>query len=691
MQKVETEFTVAKKTLLEAYELMQSAQKMAELYDENRQICKYVHSTSLGHQAIQLAVGMQLKTCDFASPYYRDESILLGMGFAPRDLMLQLLAKADDPFSGGRCYYSHPSSNSPDFPKIITQTSATGMQAIPATGVAQGLKYLESKDLLHGNGKSAVVCSLGDASLSEGEVSEAFQVASFRQLPILYLVQDNDWGISVHANESRNADAVEFAAGFKGLRCLSVDGADFEKSYHCIADALDYVRRERKPILVHAKVPLLGHHTSGIRRERYRKEEELLECESRNPLHLLHNRLLEMGISRQKLQAIARRGQKTAADDFEFAANASEPSVESLQLHEFAPSPVLRESGIRQPEGGRKLMMVEATLYAMDEILRTHPEAIFYGQDIGRRLGGVFREAATLAEKYGDDRVFNTGIREAYIIGSTAGMTAAGVKPIVEIQFGDYIWPGFNQLVTEVAKSCYLSMGKYPVQTLIRVPVGAYGGGGPYHSACIESALLCIRGIKVVFPSNAADMKGLMKAAFLDPNPVIMLEHKGLYWSKVKGTEAAKSIEPDEDYVIPLGKARITLAASPEEASLGNTVGVITYGMGIHWALNAAKKLPGCVEILDLRSLNPLDEEAVYACVKRHGKALVLTEEPVANSFAESLAGRIMQTCWQHLDAPIRVMGAQSTPAVPLNQGLEKAMLPNADKVMQELVDLLES
>ena len=237
-------------------------------------------------------------------------------------------------------------------------------------------------------------------------------------------------------------------------------------------------------------------------------------------------------------------------------------------------------------------------------------------------------------------------IQEAYLIGSTAGMCAAGLKPIVEIQFGDYIFPGFNQLVTEIAKSCYLSAGKFPVQTLIRIPVGAYQGGGPYHSASIETTLLSVKGLKIVYPSNAADMKGLMKAAFLDPNPVIMLEHKGLYWSKVPGTEDAKSVEPSREYIIPLGKASVVLAASAEAVGRGEYRCVITYGMGVYWAMAAAKNLPGIIEIIDLRCLFPLDEELVFETVRRHGKCLVLTEEAQNNSFAEALAGRISKACF---------------------------------------------
>jgi 2-oxoisovalerate dehydrogenase E1 component len=331
--------------------------------------------------------------------------------------------------------------------------------------------------------------------------------------------------------------------------------------------------------------------------------------------------------------------------------------------------------------------MVDAALHAVEEILKSYPESLFYGQDVGRRLGGVFREAATLAQKYGDERVFNTPIQEAYIIGSTAGMSAVGCKPIVEIQFADYIWPGLNQLVEELSKSCYLTKGKFPVQSLIRVPVGAYGGGGPYHSGSVESTLLTIRGIKVVYPSNAADMKGLLKASFLDPNPVVMLEHKGLYWSKVPGTLEAKTVEPDAEYIIPLGKARIVQEAVPSAGE--STAVIITFGMGVYWAKEASKNFAGRVEIMDLRTLNPIDWEAITGSVKKHNRAFVLTEEPLLNSFAESLAGRISKECFQHLDAPVWTLGAANLPAVPLNVDLEKMMLPNAQKVAKELENLL--
>jgi 2-oxoisovalerate dehydrogenase E1 component len=375
--------------------------------------------------------------------------------------------------------------------------------------------------------------------------------------------------------------------------------------------------------------------------------------------------------------------------DFVRAQAEPNPTAEDLTTHIFAPTPVTEEQGERSPAGGETVVMVDAALHAVDEILRTHPESLLYGQDVGGELGGVFREAALLAKKYGDTRVFNTPIQEAYIIGSTVGMSAAGCKPIVEVQFADYIFPGINQLFTEVSRSCYLSNGKWPVASVVRVPIGAYGSGGPYHSSSVESVVLQLKGVKVAYPSNAADMKGLMKSAYYDPNPVVIFEHKGLYWSKVKGTDLAKTVEPDENYVIPFGKARVALQASAEKLSSGETVGVITYGMGVHWAINAAKNFEGNIEVLDLRTLNPLDNEAIETQVKKHGKILVLTEETITHSFAEALAGRISSQYFEHLDAPVRILGSVNTPAIPLNELLEKAMLPNVTGVAEILSKLL--
>ena len=678
-------------TLLKAWQLMTTAKAMTDLYEQHfKFVSKYVHATSRGHEAIQIATGLQLLPGDLAYPYYRDDSLLLAIGMRPYDLMLQLMAKRDDPFSGGRTYYCHPSLRQADKPLIPHQSSATGMQAIPSTGAALGIRYKEKTGLVHDypeNPDPLVVCSLGDASMTEGEVAEALQMAALKQLPIIYLVQDNGWDISANAEETRAQDAADYAAGFRGIEIRRIDGSNFLDCWQTMREVFAFVRSERRPILVHATVPLLNHHTSGVRKEWYR--DDLDEHMRRDPLPRLRQILVDQGVTQSSLQQMEETVALLVKEDFENARHAEDPRPDDLFTHDFAPTPVIRETGEREPAGQDATLMVDCALHAVEELMRKHPECLLYGQDVGGRLGGVFREAATLAQKFGDERVFNTPIQEAFIVGSTAGMSAVGLKPIVEVQFADYIWPGLNQLFTELSRSCYLSNGKWPVSCIIRVPIGAYGSGGPYHSSSVESVLANIRGIKIAYPATGADLKGLMKAAYEDPNPVVILEHKGLYWSKVPGTDAARTVEPDEDYRVPFGKARIFQRADKQAVEKGDSLAVITYGMGVHWALNAAKKFPGQVEIVDLRTIFPLDEHAIFESVKIHGKCLVVTEEPVHNTFAQSLAGRIQQECFQFLDGPVRVIGSEDLPAIPLNATLEQRMIPSAEKVALAINELL--
>jgi 2-oxoisovalerate dehydrogenase E1 component len=681
---------VNKELLEEAFQFMCTAKTLAEKYEANKEVTsKYVHATSRGHEAIQIALGMQLKPEDWVSPYYRDDSILLSMGISPYELMLQVFAKKDDPFSGGRTYYSHPSLNREDLPKIIHQSSATGMQAIPTAGIAMGVQYKEQQGLADKDkAPSVVVCSLGDASCTEGEVSEALQMAALKQFPIVFLVQDNGWDISANAEETRAQDMSKYAQGFNGIELKTIDGSDFVSSYETVKSVFETVRSERRPFIIHAHVPLLGHHTSGVRMEWYR--DDLAEAQLKDPYPKLLSLLKQAGWTDKMIQE-KEGGIKEQVDTaYDKALNAEDPDKKSLTDFIFAPTPITEERGERSPKGKKKTVMVDAALFAVREILKEHPEALLYGQDVGGRLGGVFREAATLAQTFGDNRVFNTPIQEAFIIGSTVGMSAVGLKPFVEVQFADYIWPGLNQLFTEVSRSYYLSNGKWPVSCVIRVPIGAYGSGGPYHSSSVESVLTNIRGIKVVYPSTGADLKGLLKAAYYDPNPVVLLEHKGLYWSKIKGTEESMSIEPSADYVIPIGKARLVRSIPEDRASEGGTVGIITYGRGVYWSIEAIKGHENDAEILDLRSLNPMDHDAMNLLCQKHGKILLVTEESIECNFTLGLAGRIQRDNFNYLDAPIEIVGAIDTPAIPLNSDLEVELLPNAEKVKEKFQKLLK-
>ena len=680
--------SISNDKILSAYRMMRTARCMSDIYEENAKLTsKYVHACSNGHEAIQVAAGSLLKKQDWLSCYYRDDSILLSMGLSPYELMLQLFAKKDDPFSGGRTYYSHPSLNREDLPKIPHQSSATGMQAIPAAGVAMGLQFREQQGMdSWGEGEAPVVmCSIGDAATTEGEVSEALYMSALRKMPIIWLIQDNEWDISAHASEIRFGDAATMAAGFPPIEVRKVDGTDLVSCMELMKEVFSTVRKERRPFLIHATVPLLGHHTSGVRREFYR--DDLEEAIERDPLPRIEKLILEGGVvSEKELEGIKAELRSEVKSDFEKARDAEEPNFQDLLAHKFAPTAILEEKGERHPEGGELTLMVDCALHAMQELMEEHPESLLYGQDVGKRLGGVFREAATLGDKFGDERVFNTPIQEAFIIGSTVGMSCVGLKPVVEVQFADYIWPGLNQLFTELSRSYFLSNGQWPVHSLIRVPIGAYGSGGPYHSSSVESVLSNIRGIKVAYPSNGADLKGLIKAAYHDPNPVVVLEHKGLYWSKIPGTEEAKCIEPSSDYIVPLGKARTVLEATVFN---GAQCSIITYGRGVYWAQEAAKNFPGSIEIIDLRSIVPLDMEAIAESVKKTNRCLVLTEEPLENSFAMSLAGQIASQCFDSLDASPSVLGSVSLPAIPLNSDMEAEVLPNAEKVTERLKEIL--
>ena len=681
---------ITKEIILQAFKNLVTAKTMTQVFEDNfKVVSKYVHATSRGHEVIQTALGMQLMPQDYLFPYYRDDAMLLSIGMTPYELMLQVLAKKEDPFSGGRTYYCHPSLRDDDKPKIPHQSSATGMQAIPATGVAMGLGYQEAEKLSTHSKQQVpvVVCSLGDASVTEGEIAEAFQMAALKQLPILYLVQDNGWDISANAAETRAQNAAQYAAGFHGLEAISIDGTDFEQCYTTIKDVLEKIRTQRRPFLIHAKVPLLNHHTSGVRMEFYR--DDLQQARSEDPYPKLLSLLLQQGTTKAEIQTIETNIESRVQQDLSKALAADDPLPEDLYTHDFAPTPITQEVGERSPKGAEKVVMVDCALFAIEELMAKHPECLLYGQDVGGRLGGVFGEAATLAQKFGDNRVFNTAIQEAFIVGSTVGMSAVGLKPIVEVQFADYLWPGLNQLFTEVSRSCYLSNGKWPVSMILRVPIGAYGSGGPYHSSSMESVVSNIRGLKIAYPSNGADLKGLIKAAYYDPNPVVIFEHKGLYWSKVPGTKGATSVEPSEDYMLPFGKAWVLQEIWKKEEA--ETLSIITYGMGVHRAINAtaALGLQDVVEIVDLRTLHPLDYDTVFGSVNKCGKCLVVTEEPSENSFSRALQGRIQEECFQSLDAPVMIVGSENMPAIPLNSVLEQTMIPSTEKVKEKIIEIL--
>jgi 2-oxoisovalerate dehydrogenase E1 component len=377
----------SKTNMKKGFSLMAKAKAMAELYEENFSVVsKYVHATSRGHEAIQVALGMQLLPQDYVAPYYRDDAMLLALGMKPYDLMLQLLAKKDDPFSGGRSYYAHPSLKDDDKPKIPHQSSATGMQAIPTTGVALGIRYKEHYDIdgaTKEKKKPVVVCSLGDASVTEGEISEAFQMAALKQLPICFLVQDNEWDISAYKDEVRTMDAYQYIKGFPGIEAYTINGSNFKECYDTVEKVFKTMRKERRPFLIHAKVPLLNHHTSGVRMEWYR--DDLDEQKKRDPYPKFKSFLKRNGFSTKDIKKIETDAINEVARDYDLALQQDDPTPEDLYTHDYAPTPIVKEEGARRPKNGEEKVMVDCALFAYKELLEQDERCLIYGQDVGKR------------------------------------------------------------------------------------------------------------------------------------------------------------------------------------------------------------------------------------------------------------------------------------------------------------------
>ncbi len=676
-------FAQSRAILKKTWSLFCTARAMSSTYRKyHRQSSKYVHATSRGHEAVQIALGLHCCKQDYLFPYYRDDALLLAVGLKPKDLISQLLAKASDPYSIGRTYYAHSSVNQESLPKIPHQSSGTGMQAIPATGAAMGIQYME-KQGLSGDGNPVVVCSLGDGALNEGEVSEALQYCELKQLPILFLIQNNHWSLSAKASEIRCSDIKTFLSGVPNIRYYHIDGNDFSQCYDSFEQAIGHVRSTRSPVVVQADVTLLGDHTSSIPAKRYRDD---LSPDVEDPFDRFKSELIDSGELLESLDKTYQNCEKDIEKIFLDIADHPEPKVSSIEQYVFSSVDVSTPAHVEKSVPDSKQFMIEYGLLALRDLMQRHPECLIFGQDVGGRLGGVFGATASLEQEFGSHRAFNMPIQEALTIGSTVGLSAVGCRPIVEIQFADYLWLGLNQLFSELSRSCYLTAGKWPVSAVIRVAIGAYDNNGPYHSSSIEAILTNIVGVKVVYPSCGRDLYGLILAAYYDPNPVVILEHKALYWAQGEHFELVNDSQCELKMDFSIGKSKLVKKAD----SASQKVCVITWGMGVHLSWQAAKKFTNEVEILDLRTLSPIDEKAIYASVRKCGRCIILTEEAKNHSFAQSLAGRVQENCFSDLVCGIKVIGALDIPAIPLNETLEKAALPDVSCLTKAINLLLD-
>ncbi len=617
-----------------------------------------------GHEAAQVAAALALRPgCDWAFPYYRDQSFVLAYGITIRELLLASLHPAGDPATGSRqmpCHWGNQSA------RIVTQSSPTGTQFLQAVGTALAVKKEKADEVVY--------VSSGEGATSEGEFFEAVNWAARELLPVVFFIQDNKYAISVPvALQTAGGSVFEAVRGFTGLHRMECDGTDFYQTFSSMESAVHLARTGKGPSLIAAHVVRLLPHSSSDDHKKYRSEEELEREKLRDPLPRFARSLLENGIlEEQEDTDLKFEIKKEIESESDWAEKQSLPDPSTVGLHLYGIMHRMTSKAETPSTGtGSLVVMVDAINHALDEELDRNQKMVMFGEDIADKKGGVFTATKGLSTKYGANRVFNSPLAEASIVGVAIGMAMKGWKPVVEIQFGDYIWPAFMQIRDELATIRYRSNGTWSCPLVIRVPVGGYIHGGMYHSQSIESFFTHIPGIRIVYPSNAADAKGLLKTAIRGDDPVLFLEHKGLYR---QGYAAAQ--EPPEDFLLPFGQAAVRKE--------GADATIVTYGYLVQQSLEAARilEIKGVsVEVIDLRTLNPLDEDTVYDSVRKTNRVLLAHEDTLTAGFGAEIAARIAEHCFEHLDAPIMRVAAMDIP-VPYSPPLEDAMLPNKQNII---------
>ncbi|MEM1095225.1 MAG: dehydrogenase E1 component subunit alpha/beta [Bacteroidota bacterium] len=632
----------------------------------------FFHIGCAGHEAAQAAVGLLSEPgTDWFSFYYRDLCMYLSLGASSRDVLLHHMAKADDPNSGGRQMAEHFSE--PDL-NILTLSSSVGAQFLPALGVGMGLQRDSTN-------RGYVYASCGDGATSQGAFHEALNWATRAQAPVLFMVQDNKYAISVPvADQTAGGSAYKLARGYEGLKRIQVDGTDFFKTYAAARAALAHIRSGQGPVCFVADVVRLLPHSSSDNHAKYRTSEELESDRQVDPIARMEMQLIEAGVLTEDAVAEMRREIKAQVDaDAVWAAAQADPTPESATSHVYFEGDLgLTYGKDAAPEGAEPVVLVDAINHALHEEMARNERVLVYGEDVAGGKGGVFTATRGLTDRFGKDRCFNSPLAEASIIGTAVGLSAAGYKPVVEIQFADYIWPAMQHLRNAVASYRYRSGGRAGCPMVIRVPAGGYIHGGLCHSQNIESIFGHMPGFKIAMPSNAADAKGLLKAAIRMEDPVLFLEHKALYRAA-----AARSLEPGADYLLPFGKA-----ATVRE---GTDLTIVTYGMMVHKAVNVARMMEKegvSVEIIDIRTMLPLDMDTILASVKKTNRALVVYEDHEFIGFGAEICAQIADAAFTYLDAPVRRVAGAFT-FVPFADPLERAVLPQDEDILEGVRSVL--
>ncbi|MCH7612388.1 MAG: tungsten formylmethanofuran dehydrogenase [Candidatus Marinimicrobia bacterium] len=658
-----------KKELLDVYRTMVTARRLDEkMLIMLKQGKSYFHIGSSGHEAAQLAAASVLRPGeDWVYPYYRDAALCLGLGMTPKEQLLCFLARKDDPNSGGRQmpqHYGHKEL------RIVSQSSATGTQFLQAVGTAMTRQWEKTKEIVY--------VSSGEGATSQGDFHEALNWASRTKLPILFHIEDNEYAISVHISEQTSGGSVySMVAGYQNLARFDVDGTDYFETQLAFKKAAERARKGKGPSVIVSKVVRLLPHSASDDQRKYRSEKELVEDKAKDPIDRFENTCIKAKIiSEKEFEKITKEVFEKINVEAEWAEGKPHPDTETAMDHIYSDNHSMNETALNTIAD--KIVMVDAINHALAEEMKANEKMVIYGQDIADPKGGVFTATKNLTKTYGNERVFNSPLAESSIIGTAIGLAVAGWKPVVEIQFGDYIWTAMMQLRNEVATMRYRSNNDWSCPMVIRVPVGGYIHGALYHSQSIDGIFIHIPGIYIAYPSSASDAKGLLKAACRMNDPVLFLEHKGLYRQGYCATP-----EPDENYILPFGKARIVQA--------GNEATIITWGAMVQKSIEAVAECNanGKVDIIDLRTLNPLDIDTIGASVAKTGKVVIVYEDTFTNGPGAEISAIIADNFFEHLDGPIKRVATKDSP-IPYNWYLEEKILPQTSDIVSALTDLLE-
>lgn len=657
---------------VQAYRLMYTSRvldkKMMIMLKQGK---SFFHIGAMGHEAIQVAAGLHMqKQTDWLFPYYRDQALCLTLGMTPRECLLGFLGKAEDPSSGGRQmpqHYGHKAYNIP------SSSSPTGSQFLQAVGCALASHLKGKKEV-------TVVCA-GDGTTSQGDFHEALNWAAREALPVVFLIQNNGYAISVPVSEQRPHGHVgTLARGYEGLELLNVDGCNFEDSSRAMGQAIDRAREGKGPTFIDASVVRLLAHSSSDDQRKYRSAKELAADEARDPIvHMREFLLKKKFLSKTELADLDASIEKEISETADAADAAPNPDPKTAYQFVDSGKPEPALPIFETNPDAAETVLVDAINRALDEEMAADQNVLVFGQDVAKGKGGVFTATRGLTEKHGD-RCFNAPLAEASIVGVSIGLALRGYRPVAEIQFGDYIWTGMNQIRNELVTMRYRSNGMFTSPAVLRVPVGGYIHGGLCHSQNIEATFSHFPGLKVALPSNALDAYGLLKNAIRGDDPVLFLEHKGLY----RQNFAKSRLPNDPNFMMPFGKGRVVRQ--------GTDLTVITYGALVYRSIEAARLLESegiNIEILDLCSIRPLDFDLIRTSIQKTSRALVLYEDNKFMGFGAEIAAQIAESCFELLDAPVMRVAGADTP-IPYAAPLEEEVLPQVRNIIEGAKRLAE-